>query len=161
MAKELLGTAPPPVQDRVVGEDGLLTVAWRRWFERLPDTLDAIPSRINAVSLSNQSSSIAATDYSNAVLLEGLYRATYYARITQAATTSSSLTVSFRWTEGGVVQTATGSAIVGNTTATGQSDSIIIQVDKGTAVQYLTTYSSSGATPMIYAVRFVLEKIKT
>ena len=161
MAKELLGSAPPPVQDRLVGEDGLLTAAWRKWFERLPDTLDAIPSRINAVSLNSQSTSLPATDFSSAVLLAGLYRATYYARITQAATTSSSLTVSFSWTEGGVTQTATGAPIVGNTTATGQSDSIIIQVDKGTAVNYATTYSSTGATAMQYAIRFVLEKIKT
>ena len=161
MAEKYLQQAPPPIHDKVIGSDGLLSPTWRDWFERLPATLDAIPSRLNEVSLTGQAASITTTNYANAVLLAGLYRATYYARITQAATTSSSLTVSFSWTEGGVTQTATGAAIVGNTTATGQSDSIIIQVDKGTAVNYSTAYASVGATPMQYAIRFVLEKIKT
>lgn len=161
MAEPYLQQAPPPVRDKVIGADGLLTPAWRNWFERLPATLDAAPLRISAVSLTTQAASLAATNFAGATLLAGLYRATYYARITQAATTSSSLTVSLRWTEGSVVQTATGSAIVGNTTATGQSDSILINIDAGSQVQYLTTYASVGATAMQYAINFSLEKVRT
>lgn len=161
MAEKYLQQAPPPVNDRVSGPDGLLTSAWRDWFERLPATLDAAPLRISAVSLTTQAASLAATNFAGATLLAGLYRATYYARITRAATTSSSLTVSLRWTEGGVVQTAVGTAIVGNTTATGQSDSILINIDAGSQVQYLTTYASVGATAMQYAINFALEKVRT
>lgn len=161
MPKQLLGEAPPPIQDPVTGKLGLLSEAWRNWFARLPETLNAIPARINAVALSAQSASITATDFSGGALLEGLYRATYYARITRAATTSSSLIISFTWTEGGVSQTAVGTAIVGNTTATGQSDSVMMRLDKGTVPRYATTYASVGATAMNYSLSVVLEKILT
>jgi hypothetical protein len=159
--KQILGTAPPPIQDSVTGDGGLLTEAWRQWFTRLPDTLSSIPSRINAAALTAQSASIAATDFSGGALLEGLYRATHYVRITQAATTSSALTVTFTWTEGGVAQSAVGVAVTGNTTATGQSDSALMRLDKGTVPRYATTYASVGATPMLYSFNVVLEKILT
>jgi hypothetical protein len=161
MPKQILGSAPPPIQDSVTGQGGILTEPWRQWFARLPDTLSSIPARINAVGLTAQSASIAATDFSGGALLEGLYRATYYARITQAATTSSSLTVTFTWTEGGVLQTAVGVPIVGNTTATGQTDSAMMRLDKGTVPRYATTYASVGATAMNYSFNVILEKMIT
>jgi hypothetical protein len=160
MADRLLGLAPPPTQDPVVGPGGLLSTSWLQWFTRLPATLAAIPSRLNAVSLTAQDASLPATDFSGGLLGEGLYRATYYARITQAATSSSSLTVAFSWTEGGITQTATGTAITGNTTTSGGSYSTLMRVDRGSAVNYATTYASSGATPMLHSLFVVLEKIE-
>lgn len=162
MADKLLGSAPPPLQDKVIdSKTGLLTDAWRNWFGRLPATLEAIPSKLSVVTLASQSSSLPATDFSQGTLLVGLYRATYYARIIQAASTSSSLTIDFKWVEGGVPQTAVGAAIIGNTTSTGQSDSIIISIDAGSPVQYVTTYVSVGGTPMLYNLNLSLEKIQT
>ena len=155
----LLGSAQPPLQDEVLGKNKLFSDSWRNYLSRLPATLDAIPSRLNVAELAGQGGSVSATDLAPGTLLEGLYRVTYYAHITQAATTSSSLTVTFTWTEGGVVQTAVGTPIVGNTTATGVSESFMFRMDKGSAVTYATTYGSVGATSMTYSLDVVLQKV--
>jgi hypothetical protein len=155
-----LDNTAPPLNDKIVDSKGMLTDLWRQWFGRMPATLAAIPSVLNVVNLSAQAASLSATDFSNTSLLPGIYRASYRVQITQAATTSSSLTVSFSWTDDGVVQTATGTAITGNTTTTGQSDFVLIKVDAGTAVQYSATYASVPATAMQYNATFSLEKLK-
>ena len=159
MADRFLALTPPPFEQPISGKDGRLTDAWRNWFGRLPSTLASIPSILSTVALATQAASLSATSFQNYALLPGLYRASYHAQITRAATTSSSLTVAFLWTEGGIAQTATGDAIVGNTTGTGQSDQYLILVDAGTAVQYQTTYSSVGGTTMQYSLNVSLEKI--
>jgi hypothetical protein len=155
----LLGSSQPPLQDKVLGPNGLFSDSWRNYLSRLPATLDAIPSRLNVAELAGQGGSVSATDLAPGVLIEGLYRVTYYAHITQAATTSSSLTLTFTWIEGGVTQTAVGTPIVGNTTATGLSESFMFRMDKGSTVTYATTYVSAGATSMTYSLDVALEKV--
>lgn len=163
MAFKYLDATVPPLNDPVVDPKRgmLLTDVWRQWFGRVPSTFGSIPNVLNVATVTAQSSSLSATDFQNTTLQVGLYRATYRAHISQAATTSSSLTVTFTWTDGGVTQTAVGAAIIGNTTSTGQSDTILMHVDAGTSVQYSTTYSSTGATPMQYTFNATLEKIQT
>ena len=156
----LLGKAAPPLTDAVVGTKGMMTPAWSRWFSLMPATLEAIPSVINTVVLGTQAASISATDFSGGSLRAGLYRASYHARITRAATTSSSLIVTLSWTDSGVAKNSAGAAITGNTTATTQSGSILIRIDKAAAVRYATTYVSVGATAMQYGLDLVLERIK-
>jgi hypothetical protein len=155
----LLGSAQPPLQDKVLGPNGLLSDSWRNYFSRMPATFDSIPNRLNVAELAGQGGSISATDLAPGTLLEGLYRVTYYAHITRAASTSSSLTLTFTWTEGSVLQTAVGTPIVGNTTATGVSESFMFRMDKGSAVTYATTYVSAGATSMQYSLDVSLEKV--
>jgi hypothetical protein len=162
MALKFLESTVPPINDPIVDPKRafLLTDVWRQWFGRVPSTFGSIPNVLNVATVTAQSASLPATDFQNTTLQQGLYRATYRAHITQAATTSSSLIVTFTWTDDGVTQVATGPAIVGNTTATGQSDSILMKVDAGTSVQYSTTYASVGATAMQYALNATLEKIQ-
>ncbi len=160
MPIKYLDLTPPPLQDKVIRTDGLLTDIWLRWFGRLPATLGAIPSIVNTVTLATQGASVSATDFSGTRLLVGTYRATYHAQITQAATTSSSLTVTIGWTDGAVAQSISGAPIIGNTTATGQSGGALIHVDAATAVNYSTSYSSTGATAMQYSLNLLLERIK-
>lgn len=163
MAMKYLESAVPPLNDPVVqpGRAFLLTDVWREWFGRVPSTFTSIPNVLNTKSLTAQAASISATDFQNTVLQEGFYRATYRVQITQAATTSSSIVITFTWTDGGVVQTAVGDPVIGNTVTTGQSDSILMKVDAGTSVQYSVTYASVGATAMQYAFTATLERIQT
>lgn len=158
MAK-FLGSAPPPLQDPIVG-DRFLTDSWRAWFGVLPATLDSICNRRNTVSLTAQAASIGATDFSGGLVKAGLYRVSYYARITRAATTSSTLTVTLGWTDGGVAQNQAGTAMTGNTTATSQSGTCLIRSDAGAAITYTTTYGSVGATTMLYSLDSSIEQVK-
>lgn len=160
MALRLLDNTFPPLQDKIVQPTGMLSEVWSRWFGRLPATLDAIPSIINTSSLTAQGASILATDFAGTILLEGVYRASFYARITRAATVSSSLTVIIGWTDGAVFQSYTAPALIGNTTATWATASIMLHTDAGQPVLYATTYASAGATTMQYALYLSLERIK-
>jgi hypothetical protein len=139
--------------------EGLLTVVWQRWFDQLGLSMEAAPSRVANVPLTSQSASIGATDMSSGATSAGLYRVTYYARITQAAGLNSSLTVSFDWTDGGVAQSYSGAAMVGNLVTTYQSNTQMINVDALSPIRYSSVYASAGAPAMLYSLYVVLEEI--
>lgn len=159
--KKFLGIGqPPPLMDALVNRvTGLLSVTWQDWFARLPTTLGSIPNIVNVTELTEQNTSLSATDFSQHVLPPGLYRASYLARITTAAGVSSSLTVVLAWTDGGVAKSLAGTAITGNTTATYQTASVLIYVDAGTDVTYTTTYASNAAGAMKYGLAAFLERV--
>lgn len=140
-------------------QEGLCTQPWVEYFNSLVLTQSASPVRIDSVSLSAQGASIAATDMASVPLAAGIYRVSYYVRITQAATTSSSLTVTLDWTDGGVSPSFSGAAITGNTTTTFQSETQLIAIDSVSPVRYSTTYASVGGTPMLYKLEITLEKV--
>lgn len=148
-----------PLTEPLVGQGGRVSDGWREYLSRLPVSLGAIPSIYNRISLTAQGASIAATDLSGGTLPTGTYRVSWYARITRAATTSSSLTVRINWVDGGVSCNSSGAAVTGNTTATTQGTSIVIRHDTGSALTYQTTYASVGGTSMQYRLTLVLEQL--
>jgi len=152
-------SAPPPVKDFIVDLQRRLTPAWERWFTQFVADQDDKPSREKTVSLDAKSASIATTSIPLGALSAGLYRVTVYARITTAATTSSSLQVTVSWTDSGVSCSKSNVAMTGNTTATSDSFSVLVDIDQGTAVSYSTTYASVGGTAMQYKLRVVAERV--
>lgn len=166
-------SAPPPIQDAIARvkrdrfgdrsdpQAGMVTDPWIEFFNQLSSVVDDAPATINSVSLTAQAASIGATDMTDGTINGGLYRVSYYARITRAATTSSSLTVTLGWTEGSVSPTFVGAAITGNTTTTVQSGTIMIRVDANAPITYSTTYASVGATTMQYSLTLTLERLPT
>lgn len=106
-----------------------------------------------------QNASIGTTPIPLPSLPSGLYRLTYYARITTAAGVSSSLIVTFSWTESGVSLSSSTGAITGNTITTVSSGTILIAADAATAISYATTYASNPAGVMTYRLNVVVEAI--
>lgn len=167
----LLKNAPLPMQDRIsrakrrdlYGErqddpqEGLLSDPWADYMSRMAQSIEAASTRISSAELTKQAASISATDISKGGQPTGRYKVFYHARITTPATTSSSLEVTISWTDGRVAQSQTFAAITGNTTATMQSDFLMIHVDNSTPINYATTYASVGAQPMQYRLDVVLE----
>ena len=137
----------------------MLTAPWLDYFTAQSNLISQMPARIQTVSVAQQSASIGATDMSNGSLSAGLYLIQYYARITQAATTSSSLEVVFDWTDGGVTPVYTGAAMTGNTTSTFQSGSLMVEVDALSPIRYSTIYASVGGTVMEYKLVVVLSEV--
>jgi hypothetical protein len=156
---------PPPIKDGIAqspirGRDGLpLTEPWEKWLNQLTLAIGSAPLRRGSVSLSAQSASIGATAIPAGALAAGTYRVSYYARVTTAAATSSSLTVTLAWTDGGVAQSAAGAAMTGNSTTTNQTGSVLISVDAGSSITYETTYASNGAGEMRYALTVLVEQV--
>ncbi len=152
-----------PPRPELKGKDplaGHLTDPWLAYFTQQGQAITDSPIRINSAQLIDQSATIVATDLSGASVTAGDYRVTWYARITQAATTSSSLIVTLSWTDGGVTPSYAGSAITGNTVTTVQSDTFLMRSDAVAPIRYATTYVSVGGTPMKYALSLIIERVR-
>ena len=139
----------------VLDAGGRAVREWERFFREL----QSVPLFLGRLVWNNGESAIAGRVLVTDRLQPGVYRLTYYARIQQAATTSSQLTVTFSWTDGGVAQTRSGALMNGNTTTTIQQDQILIRVDTNTNVTLSTTRASVGATPMTYNLDITLERV--
>ena len=147
--------APTPAivveQDVTNGRiSGRLTFLMRYWLLSLSDRINATPEILASVKASTQAASISATSFSILSVSPGLYRLSMSARISRAATTSSSLIVTFGWTAGGVSCTTASPAMTGNTTATVGSLTVLARVDEATAITYATTRATAGGTTMQY-----------
>jgi hypothetical protein len=130
------------------------------WATALSIRTDQSSQRIaDPVALESQGASIGTTPIPSGALGAGLYRVSWYARITRAATTSSSLTVTIGWTESAVSLALSGAALTGNTITTVQSGSALLQIDQASPVTYSTAYASVGGTSMLYTLTVVLERI--
>lgn len=146
---------------RVQESQGYITQIWLRWLTQIQQVITAGTTRLNIVTKTAQSASIGATDFSGGSISGGLYLIQTYERITQAATTSSSLTVTLGWTDGGVVQSFSWPALTGNTVTTVLTGPpVTIRVDNRSPITYATTYASVGATPMKYSLDLVLSRVE-
>jgi hypothetical protein len=154
--------APFPLRTPVTAEQNqLLSRPWVAWLTDLVQKVDLDPMVVSSVSLTAQSASIAATTFARDTSPAGLYRVSYFTRITRAATTSSSLTVAIGAVNGGVTVSQSGAALTGNTTTTVQSGSFMFQSDGNTALTYTVTYASSGGTTMQYGLWISVERVQT
>jgi hypothetical protein len=157
--------APFPVEDPIaqlpapLKQWGRLTEKWIDWFTTLGTQQNATSQRVRTVTLVDQSASIGATSIPTGALSAGLYRVTTYARITRAATTSSSLTVTIGWVESTIALTLSGAAMTGNTVTTVQTNTYLLRVDASSPLTYSTTYASVGGTTMQYRLDVVLERV--
>jgi len=155
--------APTPVfvVERPVRQQsitGRVTQAMRYWLLSLADRINRTPEVLQTVSLTDKSASLSATTISVLSLAPGVYRLSAAARITTAASTSSSLTLTFSWTQA-VACTVSGAALTGNTTATTGSLVAIVRADEASALKYSTTYASSGGTAMVYRLDVCVEQL--
>ena len=146
----------PVVSNRISGR---VTRVMRYWLLSLVDRLNATPHLLDTVQASAQEASISATDFAILSVSPGMYRLSMGARISRAATTSSSLIVTFGWVSGGVSCTTSSTAMTGNTTATVGSLTILVRVDEATAITYATTRATAGGTTMQYSLDVSCEQI--
>jgi hypothetical protein len=154
-----MANPPMPSRDAMIDREGIVRRTWQVWFRNLTNTVNDAPSRIQTVSLVNQSASIGATSIPSTTLTAGLYRVTWYLRISTAAGTSSSVTVTLGWTDDTVTMSLSGAAVTGNTTTTSQTQTSLLAVDNASPVTYATVYSSAGAPTMQYALDITLEAV--
>lgn len=135
-----------------------LSDSWVRYMQNQTDLINASPSRLPPIELADQAASIGTTSLVGDVGA-GLYRITYYARISLPSGGTSSLTVSFAWTDGGVSPSISGSAITGNLTTTIQTGTLSVRIDQASPMTYSTTYASTGSPAMQYELDIYVERI--
>ena len=140
------------------GKD-LISSPWYQWFFSVAQHLGQTPQAVEtATTTTPQSASIAATP---ALVTQtgGLYRVSYYLRITKAAGVSSSVTVTIGWTESGIPLTLSGAALTTNTVTSVQSNTWLVRADGATSITYATTYVSNPAADAQYRLDVVVEQV--
>lgn len=171
-----LNPVPLPIGDKVVKprnwsrypnvrqidpNEDLISDVWAAFLSQQAATQAASPTRVGeGVSVSAGTGSVGATDFSGGAIAGGSYLIYTYARITQAAGVSSSLTIAFDWVDGGVICTRTLPALTGNTVTTVLTDpQLYIVVDAASPVRYSVTYASAGAPVMQYKLLVQLLRV--
>ena len=148
-------------------QNGIVTRIWGQFFRWMQALVNVAPQVIGTVALTLQTASIAATviptrfpTLPNTKLLPGMYRVSYYTRVTRAGSVSGTLIISLRWIDGGVTITQAGATLSANTTSTYQQATFYVRVDEATELRYLTTYTDGGgATAMAYALDVLVEAL--
>lgn len=138
--------------------EGYVTDPWIKSLTSLTQTIASSPTTVASVSADAQAASISATPFDIGVTQAGFYTIKIYATITQAATTSSSLTVTITFTDGALTKQWTTPAITANTTGTVLTATPFIRTDQAAPIQYATTYASVGGTAMNYDIAFSVQR---
>jgi hypothetical protein len=130
---------------------------------------NGVPAEYATVDLTGQSAAIAATTlYAVPASGAGLYRISFYAKITTPASATSNLggtsgfQVTFTDPSDSTVPTVNVTDVAGqplgnNTTTTVDAGSVVIAAKASTNIQYAFDYSSSGLTAMVYKLSIKLE----
>ena len=160
---------PPPYRDVLThrtqnglartGDPGTMTFVWQGWLQTLVQALLKVASKVGSVTLSGQSAAIPTTVLATTVLATTCYRVSYTTRVVTPASTTSALTVTIGWTDGGVSCTQSGAMLTDNTPSTQESGTLMISADKDSSVTYSTAYTSVGATSMTYNLSLYVEEL--
>ncbi len=137
----------------------LMSFRWLQFMRELTKAVNSNVRVISSVALTAQGASIVTTPFDTPALAAGLYRVTWYQRVTSAAGTSSSLTTTLSWTDGAVACSFSGAAMTGNTTSTVQSQTFMMNIDQSSPISYATTYASNTAGAMKYSLNLELETV--
>lgn len=138
-------------------------------YNNIATVSNGVPSELATVDLTAQSAAITATTlYAIPSTGAGMYRVSWVATVTTAASTSSVLggTNGFqlKYTDGNdsVVKTSNPTTVTssaGNTTATSISESFLAYCKASTNLQYLFDYTSVGVTAMQYNLHIKVEAL--
>jgi len=155
-----LRPVPPPIHDPLVQENRLVTDTWVLYLSDQGARVSESSRRVGSVALTAQVASIGATSVPIQTISGGLYRLSYYARITTAAGGTSSLSVTFGWTETSIALSTTAAAVTGNSVLTISSGTRVILSDSGSPITYATTYASTGTPVMQYRLSILTEAVE-
>lgn len=127
------------------------------WLLNLSTVISRCATRLGSVvTFTAQVASIGLTAMAGTAS-GGRFRVTVTLYIEQAATTSSSVTVTLSFVRNGIARTATTTAIVNGTATTSWTQVFLLDSDAG--LSYSATYASVGATPMKFGGTVLTEAI--
>ncbi len=142
-----------------VGTDKRMTYRWYTYFRGQGQLLDQGPTRIGTpVALTSQDTSLGTTPITSETLTAGLYRVTYYLRVTTADGVTSSIRVNLAWDDNGVSCTHNFTALTNDTVTLPASESFMLNLT-APPLTYSTTYASNTPAKMKYKLSLVLEAV--
>lgn len=160
---------PPPTTEQVVEPeqlDGkpnpnarLMLPNWVKYIVNLAGGVSTSANRVSEALLTGQNTALGSTSLLPTILNAGLYRLSYYTRVTTPAGVSSSLQITLNYTDHGAPQSIVGTAITTNTINSLQSNSFLIWADANAVLSYSTAYVSNAAGAMVYNLFVTLESV--
>jgi hypothetical protein len=144
--------------DRATGQ---LTTSARDWLLAVITDLNQASLRKQIAAQENQAAAISSTPIDlGDVVPGGYYRVSVYLRLTQAASSNSSVTPTVSWVENGQARSVSGTAYTGNALAgAAQPFAPVIKIDANTDISYSVAYASVGATPMRFSADVIVERL--
>lgn len=124
-------------------------------------TVSGTPSVVAAVNQVGQTASIGTANIV-ASALAGVYRISYYMKITTAGSTSGSVTLTLSYTDeddSTVITYVVPTPANATDSTSVVSGTLIVDAKVSTAITYATTYASVGGTAMVYKLRLKAEKL--
>ena len=156
----MIAISPVPHQTTLAEAQGRMTLPWVNWCNDVRNALNVGTLVLNtAPALTAQSASIGATAVPLPTLTEGLYRVSWYFRVTTVDAVSSSLRLTIGHTDGAVACTQATAAYTGNVVTAPQSGVFLVRADAGSSITYATTYASNTPGQMIYALSVAIEQV--
>lgn len=155
-----MNPVPPPGGPLVQPTTGAASRYWVQWWTDLRQMATDSPRVVvSPVSLTGQGSSITTTNLSPGQVAAGLYRLSYYARVTGAASIGSRLDTTLGWTDHGQALTVFGPGLATNDVTLQEGVTLMVYLDALTPVTYSTIYASTGAVSMVYELYVTLESL--
>lgn len=127
-------------------DEGMCTDTWSHYFVDLQDLASRAAAQVTSpIQQTGIIATVPTTSIAPGQTAAGLYRITYYMRCTVPAGVSSSLQVTFSWTDHGQAVSASGVAMTGNTVTTFQSGTLMVYNDAAIPLSYALAYASNPA----------------
>lgn len=157
----LLNNAPAPDRDPFVTEDRYLSQEAIDWFLALTGSVNAAPARVGvSVILPDEDDSIPPTDLSGGNLATGIYRMTYFVRVTTPDGAGSAVQVNFGWSDDLQPLVFNGTNVTGDLVTSYASGMVTFASDGGSPITYETVYSSTTPNAMHYKLAVTLELVQ-
>ena len=150
----------PPYKAVVVDTNRILSGDWTRWIQVFfSRVFSAIQGVGTPVILQTDLSAAVPTTILFTVTQSGLYRVSWYLRITVVDGVSSSAQLTLTWREGSHTSTKTFPALTGDTTSTYDGAVWPFYADSGTQVTFAIAYASNTPAKMRYRRALAVEQL--
>lgn len=147
------------LQGALINTDKTMAYPFYVYFRNQEGTIDQGPTRIgDPISLTGQAASIGTTPVTSETLTAGLYRLTYYIRITTADGVSSSVRLNMAWVDGSATCTHSFLDVTGDTTGTTESETRMVDIS-APPITFTVTYVSNTPGAMQYKLLIALESV--
>lgn len=167
----IVNNAPPPLGDPIANPkrpeyrggadplEGLCSQRWGDWFGNVLANQERSAGRLVTVKLTDQDSAgITTTEIPAPPLTAGVYRISYYLRMSRLDSITADVQPTFRWVWDSQARQYDGASISTNTLAETGTAAILIEIDNNTVTTYETNVSM-GSGDGLYALTIVLEEV--
>lgn len=141
-------------------DEGSVTDTWSHYFTALSQSVSQGAAQVTSpIQQTEIAATVPTTSIAPGQTAAGLYRITYYMRCTVPAGVSSSLQVTFNWTDHGQAVSVSGVAMTGNTVTTFQSGTLLVYNDASIPLTYSLAYASNPAGVAEFSFYLIVESL--